>query len=241
MNTNKITLFKEVAAEYGKVLNEGGFLKRCIYNAINKINSDIRNVYNINKNNVLLLGLKGSTILGNIIENTLFDEMSKNANFIYAHYNADAEHKDITCENAINIPNVLQEKMNKLRLLYNNHPSFDSANIFGLEVKTSKIFSSITANKTASTNKDVQKDPFSFYLMINYKLTYNNGLPQLENIQARICWIDNTSDIWGKSYKTGDAIQIKYSTAPDIFVGIIDDRLYTKGTKIHLDVHPYFR
>lgn len=241
MDINKITLFREVAAEYGKVLDEGGFLKKCIYNAINKINSDIRQVYNLNKNNMLLLGLKGSTILGNIIENALFDEISKNKNFIYVHYNADADHKDITCENVINIPNTLREKMNKLKLLYNNHHSFDTPHIFGLEVKSSKIFSSITTNKTASTNKDVKKDPFSFYLLINYKLTYIDGLPQLEDIQARICWIDNTADIWGKSYNTADAIEIKYSTAPDIFVGIINDRPYTKRIKLHLDVHPYFR
>ena len=45
----------------------------------------------------------------------------------------------------------------------------------------------------------------------NYDLNYYDGLPQIENIQARLCWIDNTADIWGKTYETSDNISIKYS------------------------------
>lgn len=241
MNTYAIKLFKELGVEYSRVLMENNFLRNCIYTACNNINSDFREVYNINKDNVLLISLNGSTILGNIIENAIFAEICKNKNFTFTHYNADAQHKDITCECINCISNSLKEKLKEAKQYYGNHSSFDTPNIFGLEIKTSKKFTEITANKTASTNVNVQKDPFSFYLMINYELNYYDGLPQIENIQARLCWIDNTADIWGKTYETSDNISIKYSTAPDIFVGIIDDRKYTKSTKIRLGVHPDFK
>lgn len=241
MNTYAIKLFNELAVEYSKVLMNENFIRNCIYTACSNINSDFTEVYNINKHNALLTSLKGSTILGNIIENAIFDEMCKNKNFTFTHYNADAQHKDITCEGIKCIPNSFKEKLNEAKQYYGNHPSFDNPNICGLEIKTSKKFTGITANKTASTNGNVQKDPFSFYLMINYDLNYYDGLPQIENIQARLCWIDNTADIWGKTYETSDNISITYSTAPDIFVGLIDDRKYTPCTKIRLGVHPEFK
>ena len=106
--------------------------------------------------------------IGNIIENAIFAEICKNKNFTFTHYNADAQHKDITCECINCISNSLKEKLKEAKQYYGNHSSFDTPNIFGLEIKTSKKFTEITANKTASTNVNVQKDPFSFYLMIIY-------------------------------------------------------------------------
>ena len=90
MNTYTIKLFNELAVEYAKVLMDKNFLRKCIYTASDNINADFIEVYNINKHNALLTSLKGSTILGNIIETAVFDEIRKNKNFIFTHYNADA-------------------------------------------------------------------------------------------------------------------------------------------------------
>ncbi len=238
MNNKKIKTSRRFTAEYAMYLDKDGFLKNASSNIESRINRQLTCMHETGCTDFLNAGLN----LGPALENALFSEMSKSKNCKFVHYKADSTHKDITCEGMTDIPETLKEVCQEMKHLYNDNPVFDTFDIYSIEVKTSKVHSSITGNKTTSKNKNVRKLPFSFYLLINYKLTYHDGLPQISEVQVRFCWIDNTEDIWGKSYKTADAVQIRYSTAPDIFIVILDNRKYTKRTeKYRLEVHPRFK